>query len=249
MKENLEQWRAEEAAQFRGWDFSHLDGRMLEDEPPWSYTARACELMNCADALLDLGTGGGERLYAMRDHWPARVAATEPHPPNLALAKELLEPQGATVVFGATTLTAPLPFDDASFDMVISRHSAFNSAEVARILKPNGHFLTQQIDGLWMADLIRFMGAEPQWPNATLEFFSKQVTDAGLHITHQQKWSGTATFTDVGAIIYYLHAVPWLVPSFSVATHHNKLEQLQLQLDAGELLRFSIAKYIIEAHK
>ena len=43
-------------------------------------------LMHGARSLLDLGTGGGERLLELRDDWPPRVAATEGYPPNLALA-------------------------------------------------------------------------------------------------------------------------------------------------------------------
>ncbi|MDP7524933.1 MAG: hypothetical protein QF713_01150 [Dehalococcoidales bacterium] len=34
-------WRREEAQHFSGWDFSYLDGRMLEDQAPWSYSTRA----------------------------------------------------------------------------------------------------------------------------------------------------------------------------------------------------------------
>ncbi len=41
----IETWKREEQAPFTGWDFSYLDGRMLEDQAPWSYTAQAAELM------------------------------------------------------------------------------------------------------------------------------------------------------------------------------------------------------------
>ena len=57
-----ELWKAEEEIPFSGWDFSYLDGRMLLDQPPWSYTARAKELMGRASSVLDIATGGGERL-------------------------------------------------------------------------------------------------------------------------------------------------------------------------------------------
>ena len=61
-------WRREEQAPFAGWDFSHLDGRMIEEQAPWSYLARAAELMDQVSAVLDMGTGGGERLLALREH-------------------------------------------------------------------------------------------------------------------------------------------------------------------------------------
>ena len=34
-------WKAEEQQPFIGWDFSYLDGRMLEGQAPWSYSTRA----------------------------------------------------------------------------------------------------------------------------------------------------------------------------------------------------------------
>ncbi len=66
-------WKQEEAAPFIGWDFSYLDGRMHEASEPWSYLERAATLMKEATALLDMGTGGGERLLTLRAHWPTSL--------------------------------------------------------------------------------------------------------------------------------------------------------------------------------
>jgi hypothetical protein len=33
--ELMESWQHEEQQSFTGWDFSHLDDRMLEDQAPW----------------------------------------------------------------------------------------------------------------------------------------------------------------------------------------------------------------------
>ena len=60
--ELVETWKREEEQPFSGWDFSYLDGRMIEEQAPWSYSSRAAELMRRSSAVIDLGTGGGE-LY------------------------------------------------------------------------------------------------------------------------------------------------------------------------------------------
>ena len=62
-------------------------------------------------------------------------------------------------------------------------------------------------------------------------------------------WTGKLSFTDVGAVVYYLRAVPWLVPGFSVATHLKHLLALQHQLDRGDRLEYVARKYLIEAYK
>ena len=56
-------------------------------------------------------------------------------------------------------------------------------------------------------------------------------------------------FSDVGAIVYYLKAVPWLVPGFTVDSHLPYLLALQERLDAGEGLGFYAAKFLIEARR
>jgi hypothetical protein len=88
--ELIESWKREEQEPFTGWDFSHLAGRMLEDQAPWSYSTRAAELIHKSLSLLDMGAGGGERLLKLKEHWPARVVVTEDYPPNFKLATERL---------------------------------------------------------------------------------------------------------------------------------------------------------------
>jgi len=245
----LETWKREEGQPFSGWDFSYLDGRMIEDQAPWSYTSRAAGLMRRASSVIDLGTGGGERFLKLREVWPKKVVVTEDYPPNFRLATERLSPLGVQIVNVPLTDNDPMPFADGEFDLVLNRHSGFNAREVARILAPGGAFLTQQIHGLWAYDLLAAFDAKPQWPESTLEKYVPQLKAAGLTITDTQEWSGQLSFTDVGAIVYYLKAVPWLVPGFSVETHLKHLLSLQRRLESGGGLAFIARKYLIEAHK
>lgn len=249
LTELVELWKREEQQPFTGWDFSYLDNRMVEDEPPWSYPARAAELMHNASSVVDLDTGGGERFLSLRDHWPQKVVATENYPPNFQLATERLAPLGVTVKKVLLTDYDPMPFNDGEFDLVLNRHAAFNPAEVARILALGGTFLTQQVHGLSSVDLLNAFDSQPQWPDATPAKYVPQLQAAGLTIHTAEEWSGRLSFTDVGAIVYYLKAVPWLVPGFSVATHLEHLVKLQQQLNRGEPLAFVAKKYLIEARK
>ena len=143
----------------------------------------------------------------------------------------------------------PLPFADAEFDLVLNRHAAFNAAEVARILAPGGVFLTQQVHGLWSWDLLEYFGARPQWPNATPQTYAPRLQAAGMEIVQVQEWSGKLRFTDVGAIVYYLKAVPWEVPNFSVATHQAGLLALQERWEKTGDLSFFAGYYLIEARR
>lgn len=249
MDDLINTWKREEQVQFKGWDFSYLDGRMIEEDAPWSYTERACAAMDAVQSVLDMGTAGGERLMTMRKNWPQKVVVTEEYPPNVRLARENLEPLGVRVVDVELRNHVPMPFEAGEFGLVINRHSAFNVDEVARILSPGGTFLTQQVHGKWAHDLIAAFDAPPQWPDATPEFYLPWMQSARLEVVDIQNWTGTLAFTDVGAIVYYLHAVPWMVVGFSVDTHLQNLLQLQRRLEDEGELRFAAKKYVIEARK
>lgn len=249
LNELVDTWKREEQQPFSGWDFSHLDSRMIEEQAPWSYSSRAGELMRQASSVLDLGTGGGERFLKLHDDWPKKVVATENYPPNFKLATERLSPLGVRVVDVRLADDGPMPFADGEFDLVLNRHSGFNAGEVARVLAPGGTFLTQQIHGLWAYDLLAAFDTKPPWPEASLEKYVPRLEAAGLTIDNTEEWSGRLSFTDVGAIVYYLKAVPWLVPGFSVETHQKHLFALQRRLEGGESLAFVARKYLIEASK
>jgi SAM-dependent methyltransferase len=249
LEQLVRSWRAEEQQPFTGWDFSHLNGRMYEDLPPWSYLTRAAELMDTSASALDMGTGGGERLLLLEEHWPKKVVVTEDYPPNVELASSRLGPLGVQVKVVELTADGVLPFEDDEFELVLNRHSGLNPSEVTRILARGGTFLTQQIDGRWAYDLAAIFGAEPLWPECSLATYHSLLSETGLAIVREQDWSGYLNFTDVGAIVYYLKAVPWTVPGFSVDTHIDALLELQRRLERGTGLRFWAGKFIIEAHK
>ena len=245
----VDSWKGEEEQLFSGWDFSYLDGKMFEEQAPWSYSSRAAEFMRRCSSVVDLGTGGGERFLDLLEYWPGVVVATEEYAPNLKLATERLVPKGAKVVDVRLTDCDPVPFSDCEFDLVLNRHSAFNPDEVARILTPGGTFLTQQVHGLWACDLLAAFDVKPQSPGSTPERYVAQLRTKGLTMLNAEEWTGRLAFADVGAVVYYLKAVPWLVPGFSVETHLEYLLRLQHRLDSGDELAFTARKFSIEAQK
>ena len=247
--ELIDTWLREERQPFIGWDFSYLEGRMTEGQVPWSYLDRAAELMKRSSSVIDLDTGGGEKLLSLHEHWPPRVIATEEYPPNFKLATKRLSPLGARVVSTSISNIAPMPFADTEFDLILNRHAAFNSDELARVLTNNGTFLTQQVHGMSAWDLQAIFDAKPQWPDSTPEKYIPLLEAAGLTVVNLQEWEGSLSFSDVGAIVYYLRAIPWEVPGFTVKTHLQCLLALQDRLESGEALDFYAARYLIEARK
>lgn len=120
---------------FNGWDFSYLAGRRIDihAQKTWDYTASAVAAMRQAQSMLDMRTGGGERLAQFLALQPVpQVYATEGYPPNVQVARERLEPLGVTVY---AVQGEQLPLADESLDLVINRHGSYDPREVGRVLK------------------------------------------------------------------------------------------------------------------
>lgn len=245
----INEWRTAEHQPFSGWDFSFLRDSLLDEKPPWSYENLARNLMRGATAVLDLGTGGGEKLLSLKDAWPPRVVAIEGYPPNVALATQRLAPLGVQVVACDTDLKTVLPFPQADFDLVINRHSGFSVAQVDRVLKPDGVFLTQQVDGTSLQDLMAAFASKPEWPWSTLDFYCKQMKSTSLVPDLTQDWTGRMIFKTVAALVYYLKAIPWLVDGFSVTSHLPYLQKQQARLEREGRLEFEQKLFLLRSRK
>lgn len=246
MKNLHSQWRKDYEAPFAGWDFSYLNDRWIEEQPPWDYEALARQLLKKSKAVLDMGTGGGE-IFASFAPFPEHTVAIEGWRPNVAIAKRRLEPLGVRVL--EVDESDELSFADGEFDLVLNRHSAFRATEVFRILKTEGTFLTQQVGGGNLSNLIKEFDAAPQYKDWTLSTITKQIRDAGFSIKKAAEWTGEMEFKDVGAIVYFLKAIPWVIQDFRVDSNLHHLEGLQRKIDRGEKLIFTQVRFLVWANK
>jgi hypothetical protein len=97
--------------------------------------------------------------------------------------------------------------------LVCNRHESFVAAEVARMLASVGRFITQQVGTGNDDDLYRLLGLPP--PQSArpwnLGVAAEQVQAAGLAVGECGAGEEIYWFADVGALVWYLKAVPWAV--------------------------------------
>ena len=214
-----------------GWDFSWFDGRATEERPSWGYARQASVRAGAAPSALDVQTGGGEvfaEILREADPTPARAAATEGWPPNVPLARNALARFGGTVT--QSDEDAPLPFDDASFALVLSRHPVpgrENLAEVRRVLEPGGTYFSQQIGERSNVELYEFLlGPQPVDPVPRIEKLRAQTAGAGLEVVELREARTRIEFFDVAAVVHFLRKVIWTVPGFTVEKYRDRLRDI-----------------------
>lgn len=210
-----------------GWDFSWFEGRATEERTPWSYARMLGQQLSHATSALDVETGGGEvfggALAASRSV-PAVVRATESWEPNLAIARRRLAQFGGSVEH--VNDSAPLPFDDATFEVVSSRHPNVTPwAEIARVLAPGGTTITQQVVGMRTnRELYEFMlGQQHDDENPGAAAFADAIRDARLELLDLRYAESRLEFFDVAAVVYFLRKVLWTVPGFTSERYHDRL--------------------------
>jgi SAM-dependent methyltransferase len=237
------------AAPVDGWDFSWLDGRATEERPSWGYQRLMSQRLAAATAGLDIDTGGGEVLSGA-EVFPPTMVATESWPPNLALATQLLHPLGVVVV--ATHGEPTLPFADAAFDLVTSRHvTVVKWAEIARVLRPGGSYFAQQIGPATMRELFEyFLGPQPaKWAELQPDTQTAQAQAVGLEMIQMRMERLRVEFFDVGAVIYFLRKVIWTVPDFTIDRYRSRLRELHEQIEADGAFVAHSTRLLVEARK
>jgi hypothetical protein len=237
------------AVDVSGWSFDWLDGRATEERPPWGYSRLLAERLAQVASALDIDTGGGE-VIAEAPRLPARMVVTEGWPPNADRAGRLLSPRGVEVV--AVDQGQPLPFPDASFALVSSRHPVRPDwPEIARLLAADGSYFAQHVGPSSAFELIEwFVGPqsrENQGRDPELEAAAARA--AGLRITDLRTARCRMEFFDIGAVVYILRKCVWWVPDFSVERYRDALERLDRHIREHGAFSAHSTRTLIDARR
>jgi SAM-dependent methyltransferase len=240
---------AEGAAEpVEGWDFSWFDGRALEARPSWGYARLIGQRLAGVRSGLDIDTGGGEVLASI-PHPPELLVATEAWLPNVAVAAANLAPLGARVVAAAEH--EGLPFAENTFDLVVSRHPvATNWPEIGRVLAPGGSFLSQQIGMGQQFELTNAMlGSRTPSDTRSTDRAVARATEAGLTVVDLRSETLRSEFFDIGAVVYFLRKVLWVVPGFTVDGYREQLRAVHERITVDGSFVSSAPRFLIEARK
>lgn len=227
---------------------------MVEAPRKWNYYNIVRPWLQPAGTMLDMGTGGGEVLSRFRP-LPKSTYATESHQPNIRVARERLEPLGIQVL-GLEEQKHPsfnkkLPFEDDFFDLIINRHEGYTPTELLRILREEGKFITQQVGSLNALNLRQFLldRTATDLPNWNLHSAVSEVESRGFRVISQMEEVKYARFYDIGAIAYFLKAIPWIIQGFTIEKYRDRLWRLHNRIHQDGRRDAVNHRFIIVAEK
>jgi SAM-dependent methyltransferase len=178
------------------------------------------------------------------------MVATECWPPNAALATGLLHPRGVVVVVPRDE--PRLPFADAAFDLVTSRHpNSVRWSEIARVLRPGGTYFAQHVGPATVSELVEyFIGPQTEkWAQCHPDAQSAQARAAGLRVVDMRMERLRQEYFDIGAVIYFLRKVIWSVPDFTVERYRERLRELHERIESEGPFVAHAARVLVEARK
>lgn len=244
------QWLQEEdAARMKGWDFSHLRGRYEEEQDlPWDYEQVVRAFLRPDKELLDMDTGGGEFLLSL-GHPRNKTSATEGWLPDADICRQRLAPLG--IRFQQVDGGGPLPFADGAFDLILNRHGSYGPAEVYRLLRPGGKFITEQVGAQNDRELVELLLGELPlpFPRQTLACAAGEAENAGLRVLRGEEAFRPIRFWDVGALMWFARVLPWEFPGFSVDACQEQLYCAQEILERNGVIAGTIHRYLMVLQK
>lgn len=233
-----------------GWDFTPLtkSGRMQESPLPWNYHAIVKECIPRVMRMLDMGTGGGEFLMSLLP-LPKESFATEGYEPNVKIAEENLKPIGVKVISGYKDNA--LPFENSFFDLVINRHEYYHPAEVHRILKLGGYFITQQVKGNCDETILKFFGVkgDVEFKEWCLDKATGELKNYGFEILNKGEAIGFTKFSDLEALVSYIKVINWLVPDFSIEKYSETLNKVKLIIEEKGCFKSTLDRFFLVSKK
>jgi 2-polyprenyl-3-methyl-5-hydroxy-6-metoxy-1,4-benzoquinol methylase len=216
-------------AQLYNRKYSHEAVRHLELKPNAFSTSRYDDVARLLPAeresLLEVGCGSGSLCFALAPNFE-KVVGVDLSPTRIATANQVLSTQHAALAsrcrFVCQAVDVPLPFADASFDVVIAcailEHVVDVFAaidEIARVCKSGGSVIitvpnvcyVKHVASLLVGE-IPLTGTERRgarhfreqgWDGGHLHYFSrKSLTDLLLHVGFRpEKWTGDGRWARV----------------------------------------------------
>lgn len=181
-----------------GWDFSRMN--TVHPPTPWDYTAIVRSLLRPTDSIIDIGTGGGERLLELRTN-ARSLLGVDSDDQMIIRARTNSDAIGAMNVHFAVGTGREV---EGPFDMAINRHASIEPHIVHRLLAPGAPFITQQVGEHNMANVkAAFQRLDQGGPTVQPAMF----TETGFTVQRFAEYNVDYVIRDIDSLIFWLQAL------------------------------------------
>jgi SAM-dependent methyltransferase len=141
-----------------GWGFSRM--RTKRAPVPWDYSVLVRQFLANPACVLDVGTGGGELFLTFAPCFGKSMGIDV----NTEMIEQAIRNKRTQEIANVDFEVKDgnhLEFADAEFEIVLNRHCDVNVSETARVLRPRGYFVTQQVAYRNTLNILKAFGWTP----------------------------------------------------------------------------------------
>lgn len=92
-------------------------------------------------------------------------------------------------------------------------------------------------------------GTPAAMPDWDLAHARRALEDVGFEVREAGEVFPLTGFADIGAVVYYLKAIPWQIPGFSVDLHFDRLKELERRARTEECIAVRGHRFLLDATK
>ncbi|SES18567.1 Methyltransferase domain-containing protein [Gracilibacillus ureilyticus] len=203
----------EKVGNINGWDFSNI--KSISEGVKWELYDEVIKRCKKTDILLDIGTGGGEKLLSIASSLFLLI--------GIDLSRRMVETASANLkkskivnVKFFQMASENLQFPTGMFDIVTSRHAPFSSNEIVKVLNTGGWFLTQQVSESDKCNLKEAFGrgqAHGKIDGELKEKYIHELKEAGFSKVQSFDYDAKEYFERPEDLIFLLTHTP-IIPDF-----------------------------------
>jgi len=233
-----------QVGELSGWDFSRVN--CVTEGPDLDFYEEVRKVCGKTDLLLDIGTGGGERVLPLANDVLLLVGID--HDAGMVRAANR-NANGAPNVRFLQMEADRLEFPDGFFNVISCRQSEFDAEEAARVLGPGGRFLTQQVSEGDKLNIKRAFGREIGKPGALRDRCVRELTEAGFRDINVIEFTVFEYFQSPADLIFLLKHTPTL-PDFGQSDEHFEILDRFIRENRTEKgIRTNMERFILTARK
>ncbi|MBU0476681.1 class I SAM-dependent methyltransferase [Patescibacteria group bacterium] len=196
-----------------GWDFSKL--KVKSGGEKWDFYKLVVEKARANSILLDIGTGGGERVLKISSDF-LLVIGIDLSKSMINTANNNLQKSQITNIRFLQMDAKKLDFPNGFFDIVSCRHSDFFVAQVARVLVGGGIFLTQQVSEADKLNIKQAFGRGQSFgvkDSVAKETYINHLEEAGFSNIKTLDYDANEWYETPEDLIFLLRNTP-IIPDF-----------------------------------
>ena len=215
MKDLREKNEFEFYEKIKDWSFDEfeIDTEYLTD---WDMYEILAKVTDSNSRVLDLGTGGGEKVIERFPEYLKEIVATDYSKEMIKTANENLRKSGRGNITFRVMDNLEMDVPKNYFDVVVARHTVTDPKQIYEVLKPGGYLIIRGVDKLDCWELKRVFqkgqGFYDEKPISLIDY--ENVLDAGFKDVELVPIHCREYFNDYEKFYNFLLKVP-IIDDFS----------------------------------